>query len=95
MLVANKNPQGYKECVMYVTVFYFGYGDSIIDWLANIKLYVANIEESYKDTIIGHLVISYIAYLLLYIVQYFPKCSVNEEKWDLTMVLYYTVIMYK
>ena len=43
------------------------------------KLHVSNIEESYKDTIIGHLVNSDISYLLLQIVQCWRECAVNEE----------------
>ena len=44
------------------------------------KLYTSNIEESYKDTIIGHMGNSDTADLLLYIVQYWRQCVVNEEK---------------
>ena len=55
MLDPNKNPQGYKEHIISFIDFDFGEGVIIIDWLANMKLYVTDIEESYKYTIIGHL----------------------------------------
>ena len=42
------------------------------------KIYVSNIEESYKDTIIGHLVNSGIADLLLHIVQCWRAYAVNK-----------------
>ena len=43
------------------------------------KLYAPNIEESYKDTIIGRMVNSVAADLLLHIVQCWCACAVNEE----------------
>ena len=46
MLVPNNNPQGYKEHVTLFIAFAFGEGVDIIDWLANMKLYVFDIEES-------------------------------------------------
>ena len=55
MLIQNKNPQGYKEYVIQFIDFYFGEYVTIIDWIENMKLYVYDTEESYKDTIIGHL----------------------------------------
>ena len=55
MLVPNKNLKGYKEHVILFIAFDFGEGVTIIDWPASVKRYVSNIEESYKDTIIGHL----------------------------------------
>ena len=53
-------------------------GVTIIDWLASMKLYVSGIEESYKDTIIGYLVNSGTADLLLHIVQVWRVCVANE-----------------
>ena len=55
MLVPNKNPQGYKEHIISFITFSFGEGVTIIDCIANMKLYVSDIGESYKDTIIGNL----------------------------------------
>ena len=55
MLVTNKNPQGYKEHVILFIEFAFGEGVTIIYWIANMKLYVSYIEESYKYTIIDHM----------------------------------------
>ena len=52
------------------------------------KLYVFDIEESYKDTIIGHLLNSGTADLLLHIVRCWRACAVGEEKQVLSMVLY-------
>ena len=46
-------------------MFDFGGGVAIIYWLANTSIYVSNIEESYEDTIIGHLGNSGTEYLLL------------------------------
>ena len=40
---------------MLFIVFSFVEGVTIIDWLENMNLYVSDIEESYKDKIIGHL----------------------------------------
>ena len=44
MLVPNKNPQGYKEHVIFFIVFAFGEVVTIIEWLASMKLYVSYIE---------------------------------------------------
>ena len=70
--------------------FEFGEGVTIIDWIASMKLYVYDIEESYKDTIIGHMENSGTANLSLYIVQCWRSCVVNEENWALPMVLNYS-----
>ena len=43
MLVPNKNSQGYKEHVILFIGFAFEEGVTIIDWLANMKLYVSDI----------------------------------------------------
>ena len=40
---------------------------------------MSNIEESYKDTIIGHMGNSGISNLLSHILQCRRECSVNEE----------------
>ena len=69
MLVANNNPQGYKEHEISFIVFAFVEDVTIIDWIEIMKLYVANIEESYKDTLIVHLGNLGKKYLLLHIVQ--------------------------
>ena len=50
------------------------------------KLYVSNIKESYKDTIISHLVNLVTPELLLHIVQYWHACAADEEKWDILIV---------
>ena len=55
MLVSNKNTQGYKKHVILFIVFSFGEGVTTNDWLATMKIYASNIEESYKDTIIGNM----------------------------------------
>ena len=54
-----------------------------------------NIDESYKDTIIGHLGNSGTVYLVLQIVQCWRACAVDEDKRVLTMVLYCSGIVYK
>ena len=46
MLVSNKNPQGYKEHIIYFIESIFGEGVIIIHWLSNMEIYVSNIEES-------------------------------------------------
>ena len=46
------------------------------------KLYVYNIVESYKDSIIGHLGNVGASDLLLHIVQCCSLCAVGEENWD-------------
>ena len=45
MLVNKKNPQGYKEHVIYFIKFSFREGVTIIDWMENMKLYVSDIAE--------------------------------------------------
>ena len=59
------------------------------------KLYVSDIKELYKYTIIGHLVNSGPEYLLLHIVHCCIACVVNEESNALHMVLYCLHMMYK
>ena len=94
MLVPDKNPQVYKEHVIKFISFDFGDGVTIIDWLSNMKLYVSDIEESYKDTTIGNMENSGTSYLLLHIVQCWRTCAANEENQALPMVLYCSHIMY-
>ena len=55
MLVINKKQQGYKEHEVSSILFSFVEGATIIFWLENMKLYVSDIEESYKDRTIGHM----------------------------------------
>ena len=62
-------PKGYKEHIIFFIVFAFGEGVTIIDGIESMKLYVSDIEESYKYTIIGHLGNLATEYLLLHIVQ--------------------------
>ena len=57
------------------------------------KLYVYDVVESYKDSIIGHLVNLGEEYLLLHIVQCYHVCAVGEDNWGLPMVLYCSGIM--
>ena len=59
------------------------------------KLYVTNIEDSYKDTIIGHLLNPGTSDLLVHIVNYWRACAVNEENWYLPIVLYCSHMMYQ
>ena len=47
MLLPNNKKQGNKEHVISFIDFNFGEFFTIIDWLANTKLYITNIEESY------------------------------------------------
>ena len=47
MLLPNNKKQGNKEYVISFIDFTFGEVFTIIDWLANTKLYITNIEESY------------------------------------------------
>ena len=78
VVVPNKNPKGYKERIISFIVFAFGEGVTIFYWQANMNLYVSDIEESYKDTIISHLVNSGTVDLLLQIVQCRYACAVDE-----------------
>ena len=59
------------------------------------KLYLCDIEESYKDTIIVHLGNAGTADLLLRILQCWCTCTVNVENSDLPMVLYFSQMMNK
>ena len=74
--------------------FAFGKGVAVVDWLENMKLYVSNTEESYKDTIIDHMGNSGTADLLLHIVQCWCVCKVDEEKRALFVVLFCSDVMY-
>ena len=80
MLVLNKNRQEYKELVISFIAFFFAFkeGVTIIDCPANMKLYVYDIEESDKETIIGCLGYLGTADVLLHIVQCWIACEVNE-----------------
>ena len=78
MLVPNNNPQGYKEHVIQFIVFDFGEEVTIIDCITNMKLYMPDIEEYYKNTIIGHMVNPGTVDLLLLILQCWRACTVNE-----------------
>ena len=95
MLVPNNNPQGFKEHVPSFIAFEFVEGVTIIDWLSNMKLYMYDSEESYKDTIIGHLGNSGTSDLLLHILQCWHKCANDEENWALIMVLQCLHKMYR
>ena len=59
------------------------------------KIYVSDLEESFKRTIIGHLGNSGTEYLLLHIEQGWRKCAVDEEKPAIPMVLYCSGMVYK
>ena len=59
------------------------------------KLYVYDIEESYKYTIIIHLENTGTVDLLLHIVHCWSTCAVDEEKYAVPVVLYCSGMMYK
>ena len=59
------------------------------------KLYVSDIVESYKDTIIGNLVNSGTACLLIHTVQCCSVCAVDKDNFDLPIVIYCSGMMYK
>ena len=59
------------------------------------NIYGSNIEEEYKDTIIGNLGNSGTADLLLHILQYWSACAVDEENQAVPMVMYCSHMMYK
>ena len=59
------------------------------------NIYVSNIVESNKDSIIGNLGNSGKAYLSLHIDQCWRAFSVDEENQDLPIVLYCSGMMYK
>ena len=61
---------------------------TIIDGLTNMKLYVSDIEESSKYTIIVHMGNSGTSDLLLHLLQCWHVYEVDEEKRALPMVLY-------
>ena len=56
MSVPCNNEPIHKEHVIYIIVFSFEEDSTIIDCLENMNPYVSDIVESYKDTIISHLV---------------------------------------
>ena len=57
------------------------------------KLYVSNIEESYKDIIIGNMVNS--ENLSLQLVHCWHACTFNEENKALTLVLFCSHMLFK
>ena len=59
------------------------------------NIYVSGIAESYKDTIIGHLVNAGTEDLLLHIVQCWISYAVDEDNWSLPMAIYCSGVMYK
>ena len=59
------------------------------------KLYVSDIVESYKYTIIGHLGNTGTVDLLLHIVQCWCACAVDKGNCDLSIVIYCSGILYK
>ena len=78
MLVPNKNPERYKENFISFIRFSFEECVTIIYWPSNMKLYVSDIEESYKDTIVGNLGNSGASDLLLNLLKCWCTCAVNE-----------------
>ena len=74
-------------------ISFFVQGATIIGCIANMKLYLSDIEESYKDTIIGHLVYSGTEDLLLHMVRCWFVCAVDEEILYLPMVMYCSRMM--
>ena len=56
---------------------------------------MSDIEESYKNTIVGHLVNSGTEDLLLHIVQCWREFSFNEEKLKLPIFMCFLVKMYR
>ena len=69
MLVPNKNTIRYKEHETYFIAFDFRDVITIIYWPENMKFYVYDIVESYKESIIFHLGNPAIVDLLLHILQ--------------------------
>ena len=59
------------------------------------KIYVSDIEKSYKDKIIGHMINSVTVDLLLHVVQCRRACAVNESNQNLHLVMYCLHLMYK
>ena len=55
ILFTNNNTPGHKEHFIYFIAFAFEKGVTIIDLISNMKLYVSDTKESYKDTIIDNL----------------------------------------
>ena len=95
MLLPNNKKQGNKEHVISFIAFAFIEVVTVIDWIKSMKLYLCDIEESYKDTIIVHLGNAGTADLLLGILQCWCTCTVNVENSDLPMVLYFSQMMNK
>ena len=95
MFAQNDNPQVYKEHVISFIDFDFGESVTIMQWLENMNLYGYDIQESYKETIIGHTGNLGTTYLLFQIVQCWCACAADEEKLALTLVLYCSRMMYK
>ena len=75
MLVPNKNQQRYKEHVISFIYLDFGEGVTIMYCIENMKLYVSDIEKSYKYTIIYHLRNSCASDLLFHILQCWRGCA--------------------
>ena len=78
MSAPKNKPQGYRQHVISFIKFAFGDIVIIICWIEKMKLYVSDIEEPYKYTIIGHLGNSGTEDLLLHILQCCLSCAVDE-----------------
>ena len=63
--------------------------------MKNLKPYVSDILESYKDTRVVILGNTGTVYFLLQIVQCRSACAVDDDNWSLPVVLYCSEIMYK
>ena len=87
MFVPNNNPPGYKENAIYFIAFAFRKCVTIIEWIANMQIYVSDNEESYKYTIIAHLGNAGTEYLLLHIVQCWRTREFDKETSALSIVL--------
>ena len=87
MLVQNNNPPGYKGYLNYFLSFSFGEGVTIIEWPVNMKFYVSDVVESYKETIIVHLGNIGTTDLVLHIVQCWRAYAGDKENWDISIVL--------
>ena len=70
-------------------MFAFVEGVTVIDFLANMKIYVSYMVELYKDTIICSLSTAVPAELLLHMVQCCHASTVDEDIQALPVVIYY------
>ena len=87
-------PPGYRENLIYFTVFSFENLVTIIDFLSKMKPYESDIVKLYEYTMIGYLGNLGTTNLLLQILLCWSTCEVDEYNQALPVFLYCPAMMH-